>query len=378
MAEPREFSNLTRHAIFHAVSEIAPKSFHAVLPASGSHKIESFCHDLSELFRRTILENPLIPSEEVHRFYEQATSVDEFTMLIEKKVLMVTEGEIEEEPIHRICWSYYEAERKSDVTYPKWLSQESTYCLWLIFNCVLDKELTTTLPQVTVNEMLQRMLELCGYTWDEKYGYNKEEPLGFPDFLDVITNHFDELKLEMSLTSEVIADMMDEVVHDVLRKGYLTKKGHVRKNYKRRWFVLQRTTLRYYHSREKMQLKVALLLLSFPPLSFPPFPPLSFPLLPSPSLLSPFHLSLLSRSLSFPLPPFLSSSLPPSLPLSLPPSLPPSIPPSLSPSLPPFLPSFPLSIPPSLPSLLSPSLLPSSLLPSFPPLSPPPPPFSLL
>ena len=273
-------------------------------------------------------------------------------MLIEKRVLMVTEGPIEEEPIHRICWSYYEAERKSDVTYPKWLSQESTYCLWLIFNCVLDKELTTTLPQVTVNEMLQRMLELCGYTWDENYGYNKEEPLGFPDFLDVITNHFDELKLEMSLTSEVIADMMDEVVHDVLRKGYLTKKGHVRKNYKRRWFVLQRTTLRYYHSREKMQLKVALLLLSFPPLSFPPFPPLSFPLLPSPSL--PLFLS---PSLSPSLPPSLPPSLHPSLPLSLPSSLSPLLP-SLFSSLPPF---SPLSFPPS---LLSPSLLPSSLSPS--------------
>lgn len=288
MAEPREFSNLTRHAIFHAVSEIAPQSFHAILPASGSHKIERFCHDLSELFRRTILENPLLTSEDVHRFYEGATSVDDFTMLIEKRTLMVTEGTLEEEPIHRLCWTFYEAERKGDVTYPKWLSQESTFGLWLIFNCVLDKELTTRLPQVTVNEVLQKMLELCGYTWDESYGYSKEEPLGFPDFLDVVTDLFDDLKLEMSLTSEVIADLVDEIVHDVLRKGYLTKKGHVRKNYKRRWFVLQRTTLRYYHSREKMRLKV-------------PLPPLVCPSLP----LSPFLSSF---------PPSLSPSLSPSFP----------------------------------------------------------------
>ena len=303
MAEPREFSNLTRHAVFHAVSEIAPQSFHSILPASGSHKIESFCRDLSELFRRTILENPLITSEEVHKFYEQATSVEDFTMLIEERALMVTKGTLEEEPIHRLCWTYYEAERKGDVTYPKWLSQESTYSLWLIFNCVLDKELTNRLPQVTVNEVIQRMLELCGYTWDEAYGYSKEEALGFPDFLDVVTDLFDDLKLEMSLTSEVIADLVDEFVRDVLRKGYLTKKGHVRKNYKRRWFVLQRTTLQYYHSREKMRLKVPLSPFLPPPLSFPSLPPtLPLPLPPSP-------------------PPSLSPSLPPILPLPLPFSL---------------------------------------------------------
>ena len=50
--------------------------------------------------------------------------------------------------------------------------------------------------------------------------------------------------------------MVDEIVDGVLKKGYLTKKGHKVKNYKRRWFVLQRTILRYYTSREKLTLKV--------------------------------------------------------------------------------------------------------------------------
>lgn len=50
--------------------------------------------------------------------------------------------------------------------------------------------------------------------------------------------------------------MVDEIVHGVLKKGYLTKKGHKRRNWKRRWFILQRTTMTYYESRENLTMKV--------------------------------------------------------------------------------------------------------------------------
>ena len=50
--------------------------------------------------------------------------------------------------------------------------------------------------------------------------------------------------------------MRDEIVDGVIKKGYLTKKGHKRRNWKRRWFVLQRTIMRYFESREKLELKV--------------------------------------------------------------------------------------------------------------------------
>jgi hypothetical protein len=51
--------------------------------------------------------------------------------------------------------------------------------------------------------------------------------------------------------------MLDEIVHGVLKKGYLTKKGHKRKNMRKRWFVLQRNIMKYFDSREGMSLKVS-------------------------------------------------------------------------------------------------------------------------
>ena len=45
--------------------------------------------------------------------------------------------------------------------------------------------------------------------------------------------------------------MKDEIVDGVLKKSYLTKKGHVLRNWRRRWFVLRKTVLTYYASKAR-------------------------------------------------------------------------------------------------------------------------------
>ena len=54
----------------------------------------------------------------------------------------------------------------------------------------------------------------------------------------------------------LVGDLMDLLVNGVLKKGYLTKKGHVRKNWKRRFFVLKTDSLHYYRDREQTDKKV--------------------------------------------------------------------------------------------------------------------------
>lgn len=50
--------------------------------------------------------------------------------------------------------------------------------------------------------------------------------------------------------------MKDEIVNGILKKGYLTKRGHRRKNWRKRWFILEKTTLKYFECKEKQVLKV--------------------------------------------------------------------------------------------------------------------------
>ena len=62
--------------------------------------------------------------------------------------------------------------------------------------------------------------------------------------------------LHQSRTGEMILDFLDELVNGVLKKGYLVKEGHVRHNWKKRYFILQENIMSYYVSRENMKLKV--------------------------------------------------------------------------------------------------------------------------
>ena len=64
------------------------------------------------------------------------------------------------------------------------------------------------------------------------------------------------MKLILVILWQVIHDLKDEIVDAVLKKSYITKKGHKLRTWKRRWFVLKKTIMRYYESKEKLVLKV--------------------------------------------------------------------------------------------------------------------------
>ena len=265
MAQETELPCVTRHCLLHAVDVLAPNGIHHVLPKSGSHKIERFCEELAQLTKArqrrkkgvSLPDPPLLQSIDIHKFYSGAISIPEFVMLVEQKIQQAMEGDVDLDGLQRLCWQYYETDKRSVITFPKWLSPECTYRLWLIFNTVHDHNLVTSIPRNTVNEVVKRLIELCGYTWNKSYQYTKQEEVDFPEYVEAITDYFDQLHLETSLTCEVIADLVDEVVNGVIKKGYLLKKGHKRKNWLKRWFILQRTILRYYESRNAAKLKVS-------------------------------------------------------------------------------------------------------------------------
>ena len=63
--------------------------------------------------------------------------------------------------------------------------------------------------------------------------------------------------------------MKDEIIDGILKKGYLTKRGHKRKNWKRRWFILEKTVVKYFENKENKVQKVRKCSLPRPIPSFP-------------------------------------------------------------------------------------------------------------
>ena len=108
-----------------------------------------------------------------------------------------------------------------------------------------------------MREILARVYKLSGYTWNDSNNLVPSQVVDFPAFLECLTKCFTALDLHPSVVTETVLDLKDEMVHGVLRKGYLEKKGHKAPTIKRRWFVLTRNRLIYYKSRDKMIKKVS-------------------------------------------------------------------------------------------------------------------------
>ena len=208
-------TNTSRHCLLHTVQVLLPQQgMHTVLPASGSLKIDNFCNRLAEVasggakakkkaLPSVISEEPLVSTLEVNQFYEGALSVNDFALLIEKRLIEESATDVNLDALHRICWDMYHLEKRAEISFPRWFSDECMYRLWLIFNTVLEPKPDIMMPVKSVNEILKRLVELCGYTWNPNYEYFEKEFLEFPEYLEAITRYFDKFALDTSLTCEV-------------------------------------------------------------------------------------------------------------------------------------------------------------------------------
>lgn len=212
-------TNTSKHCILHTVQVLLPEQgMHTVLPRSGSHKIDKFCTQLSEVIsggaeglkkkrkntQSMIPEEPLVNTLEVNQFFEGVLSVNDFSLLIEKRLIEESNnGDFDIDALHRVCWNAYHQEKWSEISFPRWFSNECMYRLWLIFNTVLDPKPDTMMVMKSVNEILKRLVELCGYTWNPNYEYTEKEMLEYPQYLEAITKYFEKFGLDTSLTCEV-------------------------------------------------------------------------------------------------------------------------------------------------------------------------------
>ena len=105
-----------------------------------------------------------------------------------------------------------------------------------------------------------KLIMLAQYSWSPRLEYKAEgtEFVNFPEFVTVVTEYFTDLHLNTDFTCELIFELYELMVLGILKKGFLVKRGHVRKNWNRRYFVLQLTSLKYYEHKDLIKQKVNL------------------------------------------------------------------------------------------------------------------------
>jgi hypothetical protein len=238
-------------------------------------KVDEFLKEIVQLLtafsgpkRKSAEQSDLVSQTDLDRFYSGihtpwflttwiCNAVEGWPQKIGVDPQKEPDKKIDVDKVQRICWKYYLNEKKAVVTKEDWLSPECTYRLFLLYNKLLLRDDTTDLEVGQVNAFLMKMVNISEYSWSPRLEYKAEgsEFVNFPEFVTVITEYFGNLSLDTDFTCELIGELYDLMVLGILKKGFLVKKGHVVENWRKRYFVLQLTRLKYYKDRDLTEFK---------------------------------------------------------------------------------------------------------------------------
>lgn len=160
-----------------------------------------------------------------------------------------------QEQVEEVCWLVCRKQLlKRD---PQVLPDACIYQLFRIF-CLLaelvpcpQQIVQVVLPAEEVAFIAQSFVLALGRDWDQ----NDFEQIAqviptfkFPVFLALLETRYAQ-NVESAGLKEAIQELNDMFIKDVIKKGFLSKKGQFLPTWKEAWFVLQPCSLNYYSSR---------------------------------------------------------------------------------------------------------------------------------
>ena len=156
------------------------------------------------------------------------------------------------DPLLTISWDIY-----SSQTQRKALCEQVNRLLgrqlWSMFN-KLDADGSGFAHISDITELVMKIFYANGQTQkpsDIEEWFCNQSRVDFWSFFSALVENHQHL-----LQIHIIQSLYEEVVHEILKQGKMTKKGHKVQTWKERWFVLTSTNLFYYESLENRIQKV--------------------------------------------------------------------------------------------------------------------------
>ncbi|XP_006873063.1 PREDICTED: switch-associated protein 70 isoform X2 [Chrysochloris asiatica] len=104
-----------------------------------------------------------------------------------------------------------------------------------------------------IEYLLKKLTEAMGGGWQQeqfehfKINFdNNKDGLSVWELIELIGNGHFSKGMDRQTVSMAINEVFNELILDVLKQGYMMKKGHKRKNWTERWFVLKPNIISYY------------------------------------------------------------------------------------------------------------------------------------
>ncbi|XP_069821131.1 switch-associated protein 70 [Dendropsophus ebraccatus] len=170
-------------------------------------------------------------------------------------ILDKVQGHFDKVEFYRMCWTL--CAKKHLVKDPLCISEDSAFKVWTIFNFLADDKYPLTIVPEEIEYLLRKLTEAMGSGWQqalfEDYKislHDKQKGLSVWELIELIGSGQFSTGTDSTTVSMAINEVFDELVLDVLKQGYLWKKGHKRKNWTERWFVLKPNVMSYYVSED--------------------------------------------------------------------------------------------------------------------------------
>ncbi|XP_019738647.1 differentially expressed in FDCP 6 homolog [Hippocampus comes] len=167
----------------------------------------------------------------------------------------VKEGTFDKEKFDDLCWTMtMKKNRKGPLPEGALLSERNCFKLFCLFNLLSEDRYPLVMIAPEVEYLLKKICSAMSQEWDGKplEDLLSRSPALHEDGLSVwsFLEHMDAGRLLRVTSAEAFSLALHEVFlemyHNVLKRGYMWKKGHVRRNWTERWFVLKPSSMAYY------------------------------------------------------------------------------------------------------------------------------------
>ncbi|XP_073897238.1 switch-associated protein 70 isoform X1 [Castor canadensis] len=184
---------------------------------------------------------------------------------LNKFILEKVQDNFDKIEFNRMCWTL--CVKKNLTKSPLLITEEDAFKVWVIFNFLSEDKYPLIIVPEEIEYLLKKLTEAMGGGWQqeqfEHYKINfddSKDGLSVWELIELIGNGQFSKGMDRQTVSMAINEVFNELILDVLKQGYMMKKGHRRKNWTERWFVLKPNVIYYYVSEDLKDKKGDILL----------------------------------------------------------------------------------------------------------------------
>ncbi|KAI5098130.1 switch-associated protein 70, partial [Silurus meridionalis] len=226
-------------------------------------QLKVLSHSLCTVMK--IPHDPVALEEHFRDDDEGPVSTQGYMPYLNRFILDKVQDNFDRVDFNRMCWTL--CARKNLNRSHLLISDDDAFKIWCIFNFLSEDRYPLVMVTEEIEYFLRKLTEAMGGSWiEEKFeDYKtqlsfKQQCLNVWELIELVgMGHFSK-GMDRQTLSMGISEVFQELIMDVLKQGYLLKKGHKRKNWTERWFLLRLNSISYYVSEDLTEKKGEILL----------------------------------------------------------------------------------------------------------------------